>query len=70
MPHAAAQLVASLLAEDLAAPHPAEGLVPADPRLHVVGDLAGGGPFITSGILGVAAQAARAAQAVLTARAG
>ncbi|MFC7713444.1 FAD/NAD(P)-binding protein [Nonomuraea recticatena] len=70
VPHAAAQLVASLLAEDLAAPHPAGGLVPADPRLHVVGDLAGGGPFITSGILGVAAQAARTAQAVLTARAG
>ncbi|GAA3466227.1 FAD/NAD(P)-binding protein [Nonomuraea roseola] len=70
VPQAAAPLVASLLAEKLAGPHPAGGLVPADPRLHVVGDLAGGGPFITSGILGVAAQAARAAQATLTAQAG
>ncbi|MFC4054859.1 FAD/NAD(P)-binding protein [Actinomadura syzygii] len=35
-----------------------------DPRLHVVGDLAGGGPFLVSGIPGVAVQAARAARSL------
>nr|WP_246481556.1 FAD/NAD(P)-binding protein [Amycolatopsis umgeniensis] len=62
MPSAAEPLVASVLADGLATPHPAGGLVPADPRLAVVGDFAGGGPFITSGIPGVAAQAAQAAR--------
>lgn len=66
VPHAAESLVSSLLTGGLATPHPAGGLVPADPRLAVVGDFAGGGPFITSGIPGIAAQAARAAQAALT----
>lgn len=68
IPRAAEQLVESLLADGSAALHPSGGLVPADPRLHVVGDLAGGGPFITSSIPGIAAQAARAAQAVLAAQ--
>ncbi|WP_410659280.1 FAD/NAD(P)-binding protein [Amycolatopsis sp. lyj-112] len=66
VPRAAEPLVASLLAGGLATPHPAGGLVPADPRLAVVGDFAGGGPFITSGIPGVAAQAARAARTAFT----
>lgn len=70
VPRAAEPLVTSLLAGGLAALHPAGGLVPADPRLHVVGDLAGGGPFITSGIPGVAARAARTAQEVLATRVG
>ncbi|WP_067815726.1 FAD/NAD(P)-binding protein [Actinomadura kijaniata] len=65
VPRAAASLVASLAAEGLAAFHPAGGVVPADPRLHVVGDLAGDGPFITSGIPGVAAQGAMASRAIL-----
>ncbi|MER7364033.1 hypothetical protein [Nonomuraea wenchangensis] len=65
VPRAAGPLVTSLLAGLLAAPHPSEGLVPADPRLHVVGDLAGGGPFITSGIPGVAAAGARAVTGLL-----
>lgn len=64
VPRAAESMVTSLLAERLAALHPSGGLVPADPRLHVVGDLAGGGPFITSGIPGVAAQAAAALPAI------
>ncbi|MGW8884595.1 FAD/NAD(P)-binding protein [Streptomyces sp. NPDC055749] len=65
IPRAAGQLVAALLADGSAELHPAGGLVPADPRLHVVGDLAGGGSFITSSIAGIAAQAARAAQAIV-----
>ncbi|MEU6711422.1 FAD/NAD(P)-binding protein [Nonomuraea sp. NPDC046802] len=65
VPRAAEPLVTSLLAGGLAALHPSGGLVPADPRVHVVGDLAGGGPFITSGIAGIAAQAARAAGGLL-----
>ncbi|MFI7633957.1 FAD/NAD(P)-binding protein [Nonomuraea sp. NPDC049400] len=63
VPDAAGPLVASLVAGGLAVLHPAGGLVPADPRLDVVGDFAGGGPFITSGIAGIAAQAAQAARA-------
>ncbi|MFC5828385.1 FAD/NAD(P)-binding protein [Nonomuraea insulae] len=66
VPHAAEPLVTSLLADGLATMHPSGGLVPADPRLHVVGDLAGGGPFITSGIPGVAARAAGALRTALS----
>ncbi|MCO1580725.1 FAD/NAD(P)-binding protein [Crossiella sp. SN42] len=61
VPQAAESLVTSLLAAGLAQPHPAGGLVPADPRLRVIGDLAGGGPYLTAGIPGIAAQGARAA---------
>ncbi|WP_410598254.1 FAD/NAD(P)-binding protein [Amycolatopsis sp. lyj-90] len=68
VPRAAEPLAASLLAGGLATAHPDGGLVPADPRLAVVGDFAGGGPFITSGIPGVAAQAARVFPAVSGAR--
>ncbi|WP_232835586.1 FAD/NAD(P)-binding protein [Actinocorallia populi] len=67
-PRAAGRLVASLRAEGLAELHPSGGLVPAVPRLHVVGDFAGGGPFLTSSIAGVAAQAARTAQAIAAER--
>ncbi|WP_447034703.1 FAD/NAD(P)-binding protein [Streptomyces sp. DSM 118878] len=65
IPRGAGQLVTALLADGSAEPHPAGGLVPVDPRLHVVGDLAGGGPFITSSIAGIAAQAARAARTIV-----
>ncbi|MFI0410496.1 FAD/NAD(P)-binding protein [Actinomadura sp. 3N508] len=70
IPRAAERLVSSLLGQG-AAQHPDGGLVTdpgtgrivvggrPDPRLHVVGDLAGGGPFLVSGIPGVAAQAHR-----------
>ncbi|MFD9412988.1 FAD/NAD(P)-binding protein [Streptomyces sp. NPDC059989] len=68
IPRGAGQLVTALLADGSAELHPAGGLVPADPRLHVVGDLAGGGPFITSSIAGIAAQAARTAQTIVAAR--
>ncbi|MEV0613307.1 FAD/NAD(P)-binding protein [Nonomuraea sp. NPDC050404] len=61
VPRTAEPLVTSLLADGLAALHPAGGLVPADPRLHVLGDMAGGGSFITSGIPGIAAQGVRVA---------
>ncbi|MGH8882683.1 MAG: FAD/NAD(P)-binding protein, partial [Stackebrandtia sp.] len=64
IPAAAGQLVASLLAGGTAKPHASGGLIPADPRLHVVGDLAGGGSFITAGIPAIAAQAARAGAAM------
>ncbi|MFK4064967.1 FAD/NAD(P)-binding protein [Streptomyces sp. NPDC029674] len=64
IPATARHLVDSLVATGLAALHPAGGLVPTDPRVHVVGDLAGGGPFITSGIPGIAAQSSRTAQAL------
>lgn len=64
IPEAARGLVRSLTAGGLAALHPSGGLVPSDPRVHVVGDLAGGGPFLTSSIPGLAAQAARTAQAL------
>ncbi|MFG3437291.1 FAD/NAD(P)-binding protein [Nonomuraea sp. NPDC047897] len=70
VPWAAEPLVGSLLAGGLAALHPSGGLVPADPRLHVVGDLAGGGPFITSSIPGVAGRAARAVHGLLATHAG
>ncbi|MFI0480449.1 FAD/NAD(P)-binding protein [Actinomadura sp. 9N215] len=75
IPRAAERLVSSLLGQG-AAQHPDGGLVTdpgsgrivvggrPDPRLHVVGDLAGGGPFLVSGIPGVAAQAHRAARSV------
>ncbi|GAA2204097.1 hypothetical protein GCM10009850_001750 [Nonomuraea monospora] len=62
VPGTAEPLVTSLLADGLAALHPSGGLVPADPRLHVLGDLAGGGSFITSSIPGLAAQATRIAE--------
>ncbi|WP_327352133.1 FAD/NAD(P)-binding protein [Streptomyces sp. NBC_01304] len=65
IPPAAGPLVTALLADGSAALHPAGGVVPADPRLHVVGDLAGGGSFITSSIAGIAAQAAQVAQTIL-----
>jgi uncharacterized NAD(P)/FAD-binding protein YdhS len=68
IPRAAGQLVTSLLADGSAELYPSGGLVPTDPRLHVVGDFAGGGPFITSSIPGIAAQAARAAQAMVAAQ--
>ncbi|MGW3343380.1 FAD/NAD(P)-binding protein [Nonomuraea rubra] len=61
VPGAAEPLVTTLIEEGLAALHPSGGLVPADPSLHVLGDLAGGGSFITSSIPGLAAQAARLA---------
>ena len=67
IPRGAGQLVTALLADGSAELHPAGGLIPAHPRLHVVGDLAGGGPFITSSIAGIAAGAARAAQTILAA---
>ncbi|MFI6742622.1 FAD/NAD(P)-binding protein [Nonomuraea sp. NPDC050451] len=70
VPRAAEPLVTCLLADGLAALHPSGGLVPADPRLYVVGDLAGGGPFITSGIPGVAAAGARTVRGLLATHTG
>ncbi|WP_432081249.1 FAD/NAD(P)-binding protein [Streptomyces sp. WAC 04229] len=67
IPRAAEPLVTALVADGSAELHPDGGLVPADPRLHVVGDLAGGGSFITSSIAGIAAQAARAAHTIVAA---
>ncbi|MFE6286778.1 FAD/NAD(P)-binding protein [Streptomyces sp. NPDC057877] len=64
VPSAARQLADSLTGSGLTALHPAGGLVPADPRVHVVGDLSGGGSFLTSSIPGTAAAAARAARAL------
>jgi uncharacterized NAD(P)/FAD-binding protein YdhS len=64
VPAAARHLVRSLVGAGLATLHPSGGLIPADPRVHVVGDLTGGGSFITSSIPGVAAQASRTAQAL------
>jgi uncharacterized NAD(P)/FAD-binding protein YdhS len=66
VPVAARHLSRSLVAAGLATLHPSGGLIPSDPRVHVVGDLTGGGSFITSSIPGVAAQAFRAAQALRT----
>ncbi|MEU5687587.1 hypothetical protein DEJ48_24415 [Streptomyces venezuelae] len=66
IPAGAGHLVASLVDTGLGTPHPAGGLLPADPRVHVVGDLSGGGSFIASSIPGVAAQASRAARALRT----
>jgi uncharacterized NAD(P)/FAD-binding protein YdhS len=67
VPRPAEPLVTSLLADGLAALHPSGGLVPADPRLHVVGDLIGGGSFITSSIPGLAAAGARTVSGLLAA---
>ncbi|MGI5171751.1 FAD/NAD(P)-binding protein [Spirillospora sp. CA-253888] len=64
VPAAAQQLVRSLTGTGLATLHPSGGVIPADPRVHVIGDLTGGGSFITSSIPGVAAQASRTAQAL------
>ncbi|MEU5959147.1 FAD/NAD(P)-binding protein [Streptomyces sp. NPDC047525] len=66
VPAAAGPLVRSLVETGLATLHPAGGLIPADPRVHVVGDLTGGGSFITSSVPGIAAQASRTAQALRT----
>lgn len=70
-PHAiartAAELVDSLLADGTARPQRSGGLVPTDPRLHMVGDLAGGS-FITPSIPGIAAQAAEVAKQLTTRR--
>ncbi|WP_067479211.1 FAD/NAD(P)-binding protein [Actinomadura hibisca] len=70
VPTAAQPLVRSLVDAGLATLHPSGGLVPADPRVHVIGDLTGGGSFVTSSIPGVAAQASRTAQALRTGRTG
>ncbi|WP_147260087.1 FAD/NAD(P)-binding protein [Pseudonocardia hierapolitana] len=65
VPASAAGLADDLVGMGVAARHPSGGLLPADPRMHLVGDLAGGGPFITSSIPGLAVQGAAAARAVL-----
>ncbi|MER7576569.1 FAD/NAD(P)-binding protein [Streptomyces sp. NPDC126514] len=64
VPDAARQLVGSMVDTGLASLHPSGGAVPADPRVHVVGDLSGGGSFVTASIPGLAVQAARVAQAL------
>ncbi|WP_242891724.1 FAD/NAD(P)-binding protein [Actinomadura litoris] len=64
LPQDASALVGSLVEGGMAARHPAGGVVASDPRVHIVGDLAGDGSFITSGIPGVAAQAAAAAHRI------
>lgn len=75
IPRAAEALASSLLAQG-AAQDPDGGLAidpgtgrlllgdRPDQRLHVVGDLAGGGPFLVSGVPGVAARAHRAARSI------
>lgn len=65
VPEAARCLLRSLTATGLSALHPAGGLTPLDPRVHVVGDLIAGGPAITASIPALAAQAARTARALL-----
>lgn len=65
VPASAAGLVDDLVGIGVAVRHPCGGVLPADPRLHLVGDLTGGGPFITSSIPGLAVQGAAAARAVL-----
>lgn len=65
VPAAARDLVRSLVDTGLATLHEQGGLAPADPRVRVVGDLAADGSFITSSIPGIAAQASRAARALL-----
>lgn len=67
VPGSAAGLVDALAGMGVAARHPSGGVVPADPRVHVVGDLAGGGPFLTSSVPGVAAQGAAVARALVAA---
>ncbi|WP_329077348.1 hypothetical protein [Streptomyces niveus] len=67
IPDGARQLVASLVNSGLATLHPYGGVTTTDPRVQVVGDLAGGGSFITSSIAGVAAQASRTARAYASA---
>ncbi|TDE15099.1 FAD/NAD(P)-binding protein [Jiangella asiatica] len=67
VPRSAARLVDALVGLGVAARQPSGGIVAADSRLHVVGDLAGGGPFITSSIPGIAGQGAATARAVLAA---
>ncbi|MEU8133618.1 FAD/NAD(P)-binding protein [Streptodolium elevatio] len=64
VPAAAQGLVQSVVDAGLATMHPFGGVTPADPRVHVVGDLVGGGSFITSSIPGLAAQASRTARAL------
>ncbi|WP_280435645.1 FAD/NAD(P)-binding protein [Nocardia carnea] len=64
IPAAARSLVDFLTTAGLAARHPEGGVVPADPRVHIVGDLHGGGSFVTTGIAGLAARAAATARAV------
>ncbi|MCP2339469.1 FAD/NAD(P)-binding protein [Actinomadura rupiterrae] len=64
VPKAAVGLVEALLGAGLAATHPDGGIVPSDPRVHVVGDLHGGRPFLTSGIPEVVNTAANAARAL------
>ncbi|MEV0115580.1 FAD/NAD(P)-binding protein [Streptomyces sp. NPDC050844] len=66
VPAAARPLVESLVTAGLATLHPSGGLTAADPRVHVVGDLAGGGSFITSSVPGVAAQASHTVRALRT----
>ncbi|WP_242902797.1 FAD/NAD(P)-binding protein [Actinomadura terrae] len=64
LPQDASALVTTLVEGGMAARYPAGGIVASDPRVHIVGDLAGDGSFITSGIPGVAAQAAAAAHRI------
>lgn len=64
VPAAAVELVGTLLDERLATRHPDGGIVPSDPRVHVVGDLHGGGPFLTGGIPDVVGAAVKAARAL------
>jgi len=65
-PPTAQPLVHALTTAGLATPHPTGGVVPRDPRLHIVGDLSGGTSFITSSIAAVAAQATHTARALGT----
>ncbi|MFG2334053.1 FAD/NAD(P)-binding protein [Streptomyces sp. NPDC048604] len=65
VPEAARDLVRSLAAAGLAALHPSGGLTPSDPRVHVVGDLSGGGPALTASIPALAAQGAHTVRALL-----
>ncbi|MFI5720706.1 FAD/NAD(P)-binding protein [Nocardia sp. NPDC051750] len=64
VPAAARGLVDSLVDTGLATRHPEGGITPADPRVHIVGDLSGGGSFMTTGIPGIAGRAAVTARAL------
>jgi len=64
--HTAQPLIHSLTTAALATPHPAGGVIPCDPRLHIVGDLSAGASFITSSIAAVAAQSSHTATALRT----